>query len=96
MNPVTFKRRENEIGHAVEKLAKKSCKTAMSEVKCCHQKGCKININAKVSKFGFLDGPGVIIIIVIIIIIIVIFIMLFLLYPVDFNNLVKEIYVKFN
>jgi len=46
MNPVTFKRRENEIGHAVEKVAKKSCKTAMSEVKCCHQKECKININA--------------------------------------------------
>lgn len=44
MNPVTFKRRENEIGLAVEQVAKKSCKTAaMSEEKCCHQKGCKIN-----------------------------------------------------
>lgn len=95
MNPVTFKRRENEIEHAVEKVAKKSCKTAMLDVKCCHQKGCKININAKVSKFGFLDVPGVIIIIVIIIIR-VIFIMLFLLYLVDFKNLVKEIYVKLN
>ena len=31
MNPVTFKSRENEIGHAVEQVTKKSCKTAMSE-----------------------------------------------------------------
>lgn len=31
MNPVTFKRRENEIGHAVEQVTKKSCKTAMAE-----------------------------------------------------------------
>ena len=31
MNPVTFKSRENEIGHAVEQITKKSCKTAMSE-----------------------------------------------------------------
>ena len=31
MNPVTFKSRENKIGHAVEQVTKKSCKTAMSE-----------------------------------------------------------------
>ena len=31
VNPVTFKSRENEIGHAVEQITKKSCKTAMSE-----------------------------------------------------------------
>ena len=31
MNPVAFKTRENEIGHAVEQVTKKSCKTAMSE-----------------------------------------------------------------
>ena len=31
MNPVTFKSRENEIGHAVEQVTKKSCKTAMLE-----------------------------------------------------------------
>ena len=31
MNPVTFKSKENEIGHAVEQVKKKSCKTAMSE-----------------------------------------------------------------
>ena len=31
MNPVTFKSRENEIGHAVEQVTKKSCKTAMSK-----------------------------------------------------------------
>lgn len=43
MNPITFKRRENEIGLAVEQVAKKSSKTARSEEKCCHQKGCKIN-----------------------------------------------------
>lgn len=50
-----------------------------------------LKINAKMSKFGFLDGPGVIILII------VIFIMLFLLYLVDFYfYLVKETYVKFN
>ena len=31
MNPVTCKSRENEIGHAVEQVTKKSCKTAMLE-----------------------------------------------------------------
>lgn len=31
MNPVTFKSRENEIGHAVEQVTRRSCKTAMSE-----------------------------------------------------------------
>ena len=31
MNPVNFKSRENEIGHAVEQVTKKSCKTPMSE-----------------------------------------------------------------
>ena len=31
MNPVTFKSRENEIGHAVEQVTKRRCKTAVSE-----------------------------------------------------------------
>ena len=31
MNSVTFKSREREIGHAVEQVAKNSCKIAMSE-----------------------------------------------------------------
>ena len=33
MNPVTFKSGENEIGHAVEQVTRRSCKTAMSEEK---------------------------------------------------------------
>ena len=42
MNPVTFKRRKNEIGHAVQQVTKKSCKTAMSEERnAAIQKGAK-------------------------------------------------------
>ena len=42
MNPVTFKSRENEIGHVVEQVTKKSCKTAMLEERnAAIKKGCK-------------------------------------------------------
>lgn len=44
MNPVTFKSRENEIGHAVEQVTKKSCKTAMSKETKKHN--CRLNHTA--------------------------------------------------
>jgi len=40
--PVTFKSRENEIGHTVEQVTKKSCKTAkLEERSAAIEKGVK-------------------------------------------------------
>ena len=59
MNPVTFKSREDEIGHAVEQATKKSCKIGMSEERTdaikksvkADEQGC-INIPAHMTWVG--------------------------------------------
>ena len=52
MNLVTFKSRENEIGHAVEQVTKKSCKTAMSE-----ERNAAIKKGVKADDQGCINTP---------------------------------------
>ena len=52
MNPVTFKSRENKIGHAVEQVTKKSCKTAMSE-----ERNAAIKTGVKADDRGCINIP---------------------------------------
>ena len=52
MNPVTFKSRENEIGHAVEQVTRRSCKTAMSE-----ERNAAIKKGIKADEQGCIDIP---------------------------------------
>ena len=52
MNPVTFKSRGNEIGHTVEQVTKKSCKTAMSE-----ERNAAIKKGVKADNQGCINIP---------------------------------------
>ena len=52
MNPVTFKSRENEIGHAVEQVTRRSCKTAMSE-----ERNAAIKKGIKADEQGCINIP---------------------------------------
>ena len=52
MNPVAFKIRENEIGHVVEQVTKKRCKTATSE-----QRNAAIKEGVKADDNGCINIP---------------------------------------
>ena len=52
MNAVTFKSRENEIGHAVEQVTRRSCKTAMSE-----ERNAAIKKGIKADEQGCINIP---------------------------------------
>ena len=52
MNPVTFTSRENEIGHAVEQVTRRSCKTAMSE-----ERNAAIKKGIKADEQGCINIP---------------------------------------
>lgn len=52
MNPLTFKSRENEIGHEVVQVTKKSCKSAMSE-----ERNAAIKKSVKADDQGCINVP---------------------------------------